>query len=274
MAETMNSIAIASSKGGTGKTTVALNLAVALAEKGHATLLVDVDSQGAVGLSLARSDTEWAGLAELMMEDAELDPLIVQTRLQPFHLLARGRVGAADAPLFEQSLVDSSVLEKVFEAVRDRFDYVIVDTPSGVGPGTRAALRACDYVLIPVQAEHIALRSLSQILSVVEHVQSHENHKLRLLGLLPTMVDLGKENCVSVMSEVWTGFSGVMESFIPRAEVFAKASRAGLPLSFLGGPTTPEARRFDMLAAEVENSIAAFSDSIGETHERAQREIL
>ena len=89
-------LAIASQKGGVGKTTVALNLAVALAEKGRRTLLVDLDPQGGVGLSLAKGDAELAGLAELLMNQAEPTQAVMTTQLPGLRLLPRGRLDPTD----------------------------------------------------------------------------------------------------------------------------------------------------------------------------------
>src|SRR5512142_1780966 len=97
-------IVLASQKGGVGKTTVALNLAVALAERGHRTLLVDLDPQGAIGLSLARGDTELAGLAELLMGLIEPKVAVLPTHLPGLSLLPRGRLDPTDVPTFEHEV--------------------------------------------------------------------------------------------------------------------------------------------------------------------------
>jgi chromosome partitioning protein len=252
----MNTIAIISSKGGSGKTTTALNLSVALAEMGRACLLVDLDPQGAVGLSLAKDDLLWSGLAELIMGDIVVEDAIIQTKLPSLSLLSRGRLDPVDICEYEKALYSSNALAEMIAKLDGRYRYVIIDTPSGLGMITRAALAVSTHVLIPFQAEPLALRSIGQALRIVDHVKTKENQNLNLLGILPTMVQLGVDSSLSTMSTLWAGFEGVLESTIPRTEAFIEASYEGLPVGFMAGKKTPEARRYEILADEVETLMA------------------
>ena len=245
-------VVIASQKGGVGKTTVALNLAVALAERGRRTLLVDIDPQGAVGLSLAKGDAELAGLAELLIGQAEPRNAVLPTHLPGLSLLPRGRLDPTDVATFEREISNPGVLEAALAKVEKDMDVVIIDAQSGVGLVPRAALAVADFVLVPFQTENLALRSIGQILRVVEHVQANENPRLRLLGILPTMVERDRPSSLAVLREIWNGFPDALEMFVPRAEIFARASERGLPVAYLAGATAPEARRFDLIADELE----------------------
>jgi chromosome partitioning protein len=267
-------IALTSAKGGTGKTTTALNLAVALAEKGHSTLLVDLDPQGGVGLSLGKGDTELIGLAEVLGRQSSLDEALLSTKLSGLALLPRGRLDPIDVPDYEDALQSSTVLQGILNTLDERFRYVLLDTPSGLGKIPRAALAIANFVLLPLQADPLALRSVSQVLRVMAHVREHENPGLELLGILPTMVRLREDASLNVMNALWGGFSGVLETAIPRAEVFASASDKGLPVAFLAGPVSPEARRFELLAAEIDTIVAKRSGVTGEGHDRPQRTLL
>ena len=246
-------IVIASQKGGVGKTTVALNLAVALAERGRRTLLVDLDPQGAVGLSLARSDTELAGLAELLMGQATPEEAILGTRLDGLRLLPRGRLDATDVSSFEEELARPGALKDALESTEGSSDIVLMDTPSGLGRVTTAALSAADFALLAFQTESLALRSLGQSLRLLDHIQSEANPRLRLLGILPTLVERERHGTHAVLSEMWNGFPDTLETVIPRTEAFARASALGTPVGFLGdGAGGPEGRRFELLADELE----------------------
>lgn len=248
-------IVLTSSKGGTGKTTTALNLGVALAERGRNTVVMDLDPQGAIGLFLAKEDTAWGGLAEVMIAGASPSEVLVDTSLPTLRILPRGRIDPVDTCEYELRLHRSSTVAEVLQAIEDDVDFTILDTPSGLGPVTRAALAVSHFALLPLQAEPVAFRTIGQTLRVIDHVQRHENPSLQLLGILPTMVQLDSDPSLNVMSSVWSGFGGVMETVIPRSDVFTKASEIGIPLSFLGGSIRPEARRFTLLSDEVETRI-------------------
>ena len=247
-------VVIASQKGGVGKTTVALNLAVALAERGRRTLLADLDPQGAIGLSLAQGDTDFAGLAELLSGVATPAEAIVATRLAGLSLLPRGRLDATDVDSFEAEVARADALEKAFSACDKAFDILVVDTPSGLGRVTSAALACADFVLLAFQTESLSLRSVGQALKVVEHVQATRNPRLRLVGILPTLVERERPGSHTVLSEIWNGFPDALETIVPRTEAFARASTLGVPVGFLGSEAgAPESRRFHLLADEIED---------------------
>jgi chromosome partitioning protein len=248
-----NIISVVSSKGGTGKTTVALNLAVALAENGENTLLVDVDPHGAVGLSLARNDAEWTGLAEYIIKAVSLEDAVIKTKLSTLSILPRGRLDPLDIGKYEQLLQSSAVLSEVIKSVGDTFRYIIIDTPSGLGTITRAALSASTFALLPLQAESLSLRSISQTLRVIAHIKESENPDLQLLGIVATMVLLHQDS-FHIMNTVWSSLSGVLETYIPRTDVYALASEKDCSVAFLAVNIRP-ALRFKLLATEIKNII-------------------
>lgn len=246
------SLAIVSQKGGVGKTTVALHLALSMAASGRRVLLVDVDPQGGLGHLLAKADSELSGLADVLAGRATPGEAVIVTRQAGLSLLPRGRLDAAESCAFEVSLFQAGTLARVLATVADDHDVIVIDTPSGMGMATRAALRIADHALLLLQAEPLALRTIAQALQVIAHVREHENARLSLLGILPTMVDKTHGPSLDVLVEAWSELAGVLETIIPRADVFSIASQAGVPVGYLGGPPSPEARRFDLLADEID----------------------
>lgn len=267
-------ICIANPKGGVGKTTVALNLAVGMAERGHRTLLVDMDPDGGIGLALARGDAELIGLADVLAGVVPPDEALLTTKLPTLSLLPRGRLDPNDVCEFEEALTRTGAFGGLLDAVDRDIDLVILDTPSGLGRVPRAALTVADFVLIPLQAEPLALRTLPQLLRVIDHVRKTENPRLQLLGIAPTMVDVKKEPSRTVLETLWTDFGGVLDTVFPRADVFSVASERGLPAAFLGGQRAPEVRRIDMLAAEVEALMDQLSLSKEKKHVQSDRSLL
>jgi chromosome partitioning protein len=268
----MHCIAIVSQKGGVGKTTVALNLALALADAQRRTLLIDLDPQGAIGHSLSRADASLRGVADVLSGEMTLQAAMLATKHQQLTLLPRGRLNPVDIERYEAGISALS-WRRLLEPLASRFDFVLYDTPAGLGSVTRAALRNSDFALVPVQAEPLALRSIHQALAVIASVKAADNPSLRLLGVLPTMVDIRSTPSHEVLTAMWDHLQGVTETMIPRADVFATASASGLPLAYLGGRPSPEARRFTHLAAELDEACTRMRTP-EETNARPQRQLL
>lgn len=262
-----------SQKGGVGKTTVTLNLGLALAERNRRTLIVDLDPQGGIGLSLAKPDTEWRGLVDALVGDAPSSELVIATHEPRLSIFARGRLDPVDTVRLESSLTSSDRLASILDQVESEFDYVLLDAPSGLGAITRSALAVSRWAMVVFKAEPLSVRSIQQALRVIEYAANQENPELHLLGIPPTMVELSKDYSQSSLVALWSGFGGVFDTVIPRADALGQASHLGLPLAYLGGKLPPEARRFEQLAAEVESIVEAKQRS-EENVERPRRALV
>ncbi len=226
-------VAIANQKGGVGKTTTAINLGASLAVAEQRTLIVDIDPQGNAtsGLGVDKRDS-LPTIFDVLVDER---PVVECTRSHvhfPFLSLIpsnRDLVGA------ELELVDrperEKVLAKAIEAVRDDFDFVLVDCPPSLGLLTLNTLIAADSVLIPIQCEFYALEGLSQLLNTIRLVQRGLNPSLEIEGVLLTMYDRRLNLSKQVADEAREYFGAkVFETTIPRNVRLAEAPSFGQPI--------------------------------------------
>ncbi|MEZ4398427.1 MAG: ParA family protein [Kofleriaceae bacterium] len=251
----MKTVSIVSAKGGVGKTTLSLNLAFALARRSWRTLVVDADPQGAIGHSLHKK-TPSAGLAGYLAGRASLDAAIVTTRLPELAILPIGPIAIQDSQAFAEHLADGKAFAALAAAAAPRFDVMLVDTPCGFAGVTMGALRASDFALAPLQAEPIALRAMTQLLDVLAALRG-EQRKVKLAGVVLTMLQLRNKESLSVAQETWAKLPPemVLETNIPRDQIFLEASAVGVPVGLLRQTPPPVASLFDRVAVELEPRI-------------------
>lgn len=257
-------LAIASQKGGVGKTTLALNLAFSLARRGHRTLLVDTDPQGSVGLSLARKGEQPRSLVSYLA-GAALDDMVLKTRLQELRLLLVGDVSPLEIDGFARSLGTPEGLERLLADAEEHFDLVVFDTPSGLGGATRAVLEQATHVLSPIQAEPLALRSVRQLLELLGALRAR-GQELSLVALVLVMIQMRNEASLAVAQELWAQFPEefLVETLIPRDPIFLQAGALGVPLSLLSRTPPPQASAFERLAMEIEPRLGLSSEDAHE----------
>lgn len=252
----MIGLSLLSQKGGVGKTTVALNLSFAFAKRGLRTLVVDADPQGAIGLSLRGKTTRDArGLSAFALEGATLDDVLVSTREPNLSPLPAGRVGGKEVDILYSQLSSDDVLPRLLGEAASHFDLALVDAPAGlVGPSIAAA-RATGNVLIPVQAEPLSLRTMPALLERVGSLRE-QGHDIRIAGVLLTMTSFRQDTALAVLEEAWALYRElVLETHVPRDNLFAKASAEGVPIGLLTRRAPPVAAVFDRVAAELEERL-------------------
>lgn len=249
----MISVATLSQKGGVGKTTVTLNVGYALARRGHRVLLVDLDPQGAIGLSLAGRASRSPGLAAWEREGGDLGDYVLETRLPELTLLPFGELPAGELDAWVTAQADGRTLRRLLDWAGSRFDVVLVDTPAGGSGPSAGALSTVDYVVVPLQAEPLALRTLPSTMRAVNAAKT-QGHMVRLAAVVLTMTSLRQEVSFAVTQEVWASLPAelVLEAHVPRDPAFPEASAAGVPVGLLRRRPPPVASVFDNIAAELE----------------------
>lgn len=245
-------LALANQKGGVGKTTTAVNLGAALAALNKRVLLVDLDPQANATSHLGyhRGEVERSVYNVLIGRTTVLEATVHTTRLNLDLLPAVPELAGAEVEIVGM-MAREQILRKALAKVLDRYDYILLDPPPSLGLLTVNALTAANGVIVPVQAEYLALEGLSQLVNTLTLVQEQLNPTLQIMGLLLTMYDARTNLAADVAAEVRKHFPNqVFNSYIPRNVRLSEAPSHGSTIFELD-PRSSGAEAYAALASEV-----------------------
>jgi chromosome partitioning protein len=180
-------IAVLNQKGGTGKTTTTVNMGAGLAAEGHRVLIIDVDSQGHVGISLGTKGKKT--LYDLLVEDAPIDDCVVSARPNLDILIGNESLASSEIVLARMNDSRDTVLRDKLRA-EDRYDFILLDCGPSLSILNMNALTFADHLLVPVSCDYLSLVGVKQVLKTLKNVNQVLMHPISILGILPTFYDM------------------------------------------------------------------------------------
>ncbi len=245
-------IAICNQKGGTGKTTSAINLASYFAAAGKKSLLIDLDPQGnATSGSGINKHNIKKSTYHILLEDFDVRDTLQPTDIKGF-FVSPANLDLTGAEVELVSVMGREYrLKKALAKIKEEFDFIIIDSPPSLGLLTVNALCAADSVLVPVQCEYYALEGVTQLMNTVKLIRDNLNAGLEIEGVLLTMADFRTNLTKEVVQEVSNFFKEkVYKTVIPRNIRLTEAPSYGRPI-LLYDKDSIGAKKYEELVGEI-----------------------
>ncbi len=246
-------LAITNQKGGVGKTTTAINLGSALAQRGYPVLIIDLDPQGnaSTGLGIGTAERDFTTY-DLLLEDAPLSKVIKSTEIENLDIApATTDLSSTDVELVDQGNRVFLLKEALQADALSKYSFVLIDCPPSLSLLTVNALVAAHSALVPLQAEFFALEGLSQLMLTIRDVRETANPALRIEGIVLTMYDQ-RNNLSRQVEEDARDTLGdlVLQTIIPRNVRVSEAPSFALPV-LTYDPTSKGSQAYLSLADEL-----------------------
>ncbi len=226
-------MAVTNQKGGVGKTTTAVNVALFISDFGYRTLLIDLDPQAnatsAIGIAVT---TIRYSIYDVLSGTHALDDCTYPTAFENLHLLpASHALAGADVEL-SQIVSRETMLRQMLQPIQSEYDYIIIDCAPSLSLLTLNAFTASQQLIIPLQCEYFALEGLAKLMSTFQLVKDRINPSLNVLGIVLTMFDRRTQLNRQVVANAKSHFKNlVFDTIIPRNIRLAEAPSFGLPIA-------------------------------------------
>src|SRR3981081_1471094 len=245
-------ITVANQKGGAGKTTTAINLSAAIADRGKRTLLIDLDPQANSTIAFYNTGEIPASMFDVLSENRVAMTAVVKPTKDPMLFLGPGKLALAKLEQVLAGQFDAPYrLKDAIAPILKSYAYIVLDTPPSLGILTVNALVASTHLLVPIQAAYFAIEGTDDLLETYERIRARPNPSLKVLGVLITLFDKRTNISRDTHEQIRSVFGSVLFKTRIGKNVRLEESPAYKETIMTYAPKSPGAKEYSKLALEV-----------------------